>query len=227
MNTTHIRNTITASFLAGGILLAACGGPAATTAPSPATATTSPAVASTVAATEEPAGTSPSAILFEWTVEIVQAGAVLPQASGAVLLARAPFTIRASMAQPIAVKLNVFDTDQNFKVLRTGYVFAPDCQDAFCTGMDVAEDRLNPEQDLFVDPQLTHYLYYLGPDDHRWSRAEVSGQGMILERDVARLNGAPIEQYIGPALYVLLLANPANEELIDPGELKTIVLNFQ
>jgi hypothetical protein len=66
------------------------------------------------------------------------------------------------MAQPIAVKLNVYSTDQNFKVLRTGYVFTPDCQDAFCTGMDVAEDRLNPEQDLFVDPQLTHYLYLPG-----------------------------------------------------------------
>jgi hypothetical protein len=58
--------------------------------------------------------------------------------------------------------------------------------------MDVAEERLNPEQDLFVDPQLTHYLYYLAPDDHRWSRADVSAQGAVLERDVARLNGAPI-----------------------------------
>jgi hypothetical protein len=223
LNTTLIRNNLTGALLAGAILLAACGGPAATTVPLPATATSSPAVA----ATDEPAGTSPAAVLFEWTVEIVQGGAVLPQAAGAVSLARAPFTIRASMAQPIAVKLNVFSTDQNFKVLRTGYVFAPDCQDAFCTGMDVAEERLNPEQELFVDPQLTHYLYYLGPDDHRWSRADVSAQGAVLERDVARLNGAPIEQYAGPALYLMLLANPANEDLIDPGELKTLVLNFQ
>src|SRR5205085_5809081 len=156
----------------------------ATTVALPSTATAVAAVAST----DEPAGTSPAATLFEWTVEIVQGGAVLPDQGGVVSLARAPFTIQATMAQPVAVKLNAFSTDQNFQVLRTGYVFAPDCQDAFCTGMDVAEDRLNPEQDLFVDPQLTHYLYYLGPDDHRWSRAEVTAQGAVLERDVARLN---------------------------------------
>jgi hypothetical protein len=223
LNTKIIRNHLAGSFLAGAILLAGCGGPQAATTLLPPTATTGPAIANT----DEAAGTSPAAVRFEWTVEIVQGGAVLPEAAGAVALARAPFTIRASMAQPVAVKLNAFNTDQNFKVLRTGYVFAPDCQDAFCTGMDVAEERLNPEQDLFVDPQLTHYLYYLGPDDHRWSRADVSAEGAVLERDVARLNGAPIEQYAEPALYLMLLANPANEDLIDPGELKTLVLNFQ
>jgi hypothetical protein len=223
LNTTLIRNFIAGSLLAGAILLAACGGPAAPIAPLPATATTSAAGA----ATDEPAATSPAAVRFDWTVEIVQGGAALPEAAGAVSLARAPFTIRVSMAQPVAVKLNAYNTDQNFKVLRTGYVFAPDCQDAFCTGMDVAEERLNPEQDLFVDPQLTHYLYYLAPDDHRWSRADVSAQGAVLERDVARLNGAPIAEYAEPALYLMLLANPANEDLIDPGELKTLVLNFQ
>jgi hypothetical protein len=172
-------------------------------------------------------GTSPVAIRFEWTAEILQGGVVLPEVEGAVSLARAAFTIRASMTQAVAVKLNAFNTDQNFQVLRTGYVFAPDCMDALCTGMDVAEERLNPEQDLFIDPQLTHYLYYMGPDDHRWSRATITDQSAVLERDVARLNGAPIDQYAEPALYLLLLANPANPDVIEPGELKTFVLNFQ
>jgi hypothetical protein len=218
------RSQIAWAGLAGALLmLAACGGPGGTSVSLPPTATNGAAVANT----DEPAGTSPAAIRFEWSVEIVQGGAALPEVAGAVALARAPFTIRVSMAQPIAVKLNAFNTDQNFKVLRTGYVFMPDCMDALCTGMDVAEERLNPDRDLFVDPQLTHYLYYLGPDDHRWSRAEVTDQGATLERDVARLTGAPIEQYAEPALYLLLLANPANEDLIDPGELKTLVLNFQ
>jgi hypothetical protein len=227
LNTNHIRNPIAGILLAGAILLAGCG-PAATAVVLPTTGTTGPATTGpAIAATDVPPGTSPAAVLFEWTVEIIQGGAVLPAEAGAVSLARSPFTIRASMAQPIAVKLNLMDTDQNFKVLRTGYVFAPDCQDAFCTGMDVAEERMNPEQDLFIDPQLTHYLYYLGPDDHRWSRADVTAEGAVLERDVARLNGAPIEEYAGPALYMLLLANPANEDLIDPGELKSFVLKFQ
>jgi hypothetical protein len=93
--------------------------------------------------------------------------------------------------------------------------------------MDVAEDRLNPERDLFVDPQLTHYLYYQGPQDHRWSRADVTAQGAVLERDVVSLNGKPVEQYKDPALYLLFFVNYTNPGKIDPGELKKITLAFK
>ncbi|MEP7357740.1 MAG: hypothetical protein ABI847_10905 [Anaerolineales bacterium] len=227
LNNTPLKLRWVSAGLAAALLLAGCGSKApsaATPLPSAAASNTSLPAAS---GSDEPASTSPAAVQFAWTAEIVQGGAVLPVADGGVSLARAPFTIRARLAQPVAIKLNVFNTDQNFKVLHTGYIFGPDCQDALCTGMDVAEDRLNPEQDLFIDPQLTHYLYYLAPDDHRWSRADVTDQGAVLERDVAKLNGAPIEENADPALYLLLLANPANEDVIDPGELKTLVLHFQ
>jgi len=120
----------------------------------------------------------------------------------------------------------VFTTDQNFQALQPGFVFTDDCLLALCTGMDLAEDRLNPEQTLFVDVELTHYLYYLAPDDHRWSRADVSATAATFERDVAFLNATPIDQTTDPALYLLLFINPANPQQIDPGELKKIILIF-
>lgn len=224
MPTPDLRKIFAAAGLAAA-LLGACGGGAGQ--PTPAAAVESTPSAPPAQNTEAPAGTSPAAVRFEWTAEIVQAGQVLPENGGAVSLARAPFTIRASMAQPVAVKLNAFTTDENFQVLRTGYIFEPDCMQALCTGMDVAEVRLNPDQDLFVDPQLTHYLYYLGPDDHRWSRTDVTDQGAVFERDAAKLNGSPIEAFAESSLYLVLLANPAHEDVIDAGELKTLVLHFQ
>ncbi len=161
-----------------------------------------------------------------WEAAIVQNGAVLTLANDSVTLARAPFTLRLTMPVPEAVKLNVFTTDQNFQTLQPGFVFTPDCEVALCTGMDVAEDRLNLLQTLFVDVQLTHYIYYLAPDDHRWSRADVSATAATFERDVAFLNATPIDQTTDPALFLLLLINPANPQQIDPGELKKITLSF-
>jgi len=39
-------------------------------------------------------------------------------------------------------------------------------------------------------------------------------------------NARPIAEPPDPALYLLLFANAANEQQIDPGELKKIVLSF-
>ena len=80
---------------------------------------------------------------------------------------------------------------------------------------------------LFVDPQLTHYLYYQGPQDHRWSRADVSAAGAVMERDVVTLNSKPVEQYQDPALYLLFFVNYTNPGQIDAGELKKITLAFK
>jgi len=93
--------------------------------------------------------------------------------------------------------------------------------------MDVAEERLNPGQMLFVDLELTHYLYYAGPDDHRWSRADVGPDGAVFERDVAYLNDVPVNLAADPALYLLFFVNEQNPDFIDPGELKKLALIFQ
>jgi hypothetical protein len=162
-----------------------------------------------------------------WSVEIVQAGAVLPEANSTVQMARAPFALRLRMAVPAPVKLNVSTTDQNFQALQPGYVFTEDCLLALCTGMDVAEERLNPGQVLFVDAELTHYLYYSAPDDHRWSRVELTEREAVLERDVAILNETPIEQTADAALYLLVYLEQDNPQQIDPGELTKVMLLFE
>jgi hypothetical protein len=208
--------------LIGLMALTACGGPATTAAP----------VATAVPALPSPtAGPVPTTALaaseFTWSVDIVQKNQVVRASNGQVALAKAAFTIRVSLPQPLPVKLNALNTDANFKALQPGFVLADDCTLALCTGMDVAEERLNPERDLFVDPQLTHYLYYQGPQDHRWSRANISATGAVLERDVVTLNSKPIEQYADPALYLLLFVNYTNPGQIDPGELKQITLAFK
>jgi hypothetical protein len=209
------------SALGGLILLAACSSPAptrlpATAAPLPATPTVGPVPTTALAAAE-----------FTWSVEIVQNGQTLTASNDLVTQARAPFTIRVRMPQPLPVKLNALDSDANFKALQPGFALADDCTLALCTGMDVAEDRLNPEKDLFVDPQLTHYLYYQGPQDHRWSRADITATGATLERDVVTLNAKPIEQFQGPALYLLFFVDYTNPGQIDPGELKKLTLAFK
>ena len=208
--------------LAGLMLLAACSGPAPTsapvtaTAPRPATPTSGPVPTTALAAAE-----------FTWSVEIVQDGQTVSMTADTARLARAPFTVRVRLPQPLPVKLNAFNSDANFKALQPGASVSDDCTTALCTGMDVAEDRLNPDKDLFVDPQLTHYLYYQGPQDHRWSRADVTVTGAIMERDVATLNTKPIAQYADPALYLLFFVDYTKANQIDPGELKKITLAFQ
>ena len=209
------------------VFLAACGGPA------PSLASPASPVLSATAAPAEPTPTvgavptTAGATDFQWSVEIVQNNQTLPAVNDQVPLARAAFTIRVRMPQPLPVKLNALNSDANFKALQPGFALTDSCTLALCTGMDVAEDRLNPQRDLFVDPQLTHYLYYQGPEDHRWSRANVTAQGAVLERDVATLNMKPIEQYSDPALYLLFFVNYVNPDQIDPGELKKITLVFK
>jgi hypothetical protein len=211
-----------------GLLFAACGQGAPTTALS--TATSVQNVAPTQGPTGSPVPTalpSDSSGAPNWTVEIVQGGQVIPAENGAVRLARAPFTMRVTLPQALPVKLNVNADDANFIALQPGYVFTEDCLDALCTGMDVAEERLNPTQELFVDPQSTHYLYYQGPDDHRWSRATVGEGSAVFERDVAVLNTLPIQEFGASELYLLLFTDSANPGVIDPGELQKIVLLLQ
>jgi hypothetical protein len=178
----------------------------------------------------EPSAASPTGeppAVAAWTVEIVQNGAVLTEENAAVRLARAPFTLRMRLPALFPVKLNASTSDQNFQALQPGFVFTDDCLLALCTGMDVAEERLNPDQTLFVDPELTHYLYYQAPDDHRWSRVELTEPQALLERDVAKLNEIPIEQTADPMLFLLVYVDQSNIQQIDPGELKKMTLLFQ
>src|SRR5260221_1517876 len=129
--------------LAGLTLLAACGSPAptsaprATAAPRPPTPTVGPVPTTALAASE-----------FTWSVEIVQDSQTLSSTTDTVKVARAPFTIRVRLPQPLPVKLNTLNSDANFKALQPGAVLTDDCTTALCTGMDVTDDRLNPEQEL-------------------------------------------------------------------------------
>ncbi len=203
--------------LLAAVLGAACGRRAA----EPASAQVAPATPTTA-----PAATA-AAVDQQWQVEVVQNGQVLPEDGGQVKLARAPFTLRVLLPDAVPVKLNVLDTDANFIAIQPGFVFTADCMVALCTGMDVAEERLNPQKALFVDPLSTHYLYYNGPEDHRWSRAAFTSAGAVFERDVAVLNDTPVEQFQDPALYLLFLVNRDNPDVVDPGELKKLILAFQ
>jgi hypothetical protein len=184
-----------------------------------------PATAAPPTPTVAPAPTGSGPIA--WTVEFIQTGQAAAIENDSLTVARAPFTIRVVLPAPVPVKLNAYITDQNFQDLQPGFALTPDCVFALCTGMDVAEERLNPGQMLFVDIELTHYLYYAGPDDHRWSRVDITADRAVLERDVAYLNDIAIERAADPALYLLFFVNEVNPELIDPGELKKITLLFQ
>lgn len=214
--------------LAGLMLLSSC----STVAPSATGPSATAPVATAAALQPTPTiGPVPTTALaaseFTWSVEILQNNQTLAATNNQVPLSRSAFTIRVKMPQPLPVKLNALNTNANFLALQPGYTLTDNCTLALCTGMDVAEDRLNPERDLFVDPQLTHYLYYQGPQDHRWSRADVTPQGAVLDRDVVTLNGKPVEQYKDPALYLLFFVNYTNRGQIDPGELKKITLAFK
>jgi hypothetical protein len=213
-----------ALLMALALLAGACGQPTGTAAPA---ADTPPPQAQppTADAAEPTPGAAPDAA--SWAVEVAQNGTTLPLENEAVRLARAPFTLRVRLPAPGPVKLNASTSDQNFQALQPGFVFTDDCLVALCTGMDVAEERLNPGQTLFVDVELTHYLYYACADDHRWSRADVSAEAAVFERDVALLNDIPVEQTAEPVLFLLFYYDQANPQQIDPGELKRIALLFQ
>lgn len=213
-----------AAGLAGLIFLAACASPAPAPTSAPPANTIQPAATTTTTA---PTPIEVTATDFQWSVDIVQNGQTLTMTADQVTLSRTAFTIRVQMPQPLPVKLNALNSDKNFQALQPGFVLSQDCTLALCTGMDVAEDRLNPDRNLFVDPQLTHYLYYSGPQDNRWSRVSLTALGAVLERDVVNLNDKPIEQYADPALYLLFFVNYINPGQIDPSELKKITLIFR
>jgi hypothetical protein len=198
------------------ILTAACGGGA----PRPEGGTATPTTAL--------AGPSGSGFAgdLNWQVEIVQRQRVQTGGAAGVVIERAPFTIRVRLNQPLSLKLNAHVLDENFRLLQPGFVFQDDCTVALCTGMDVAEDVFNPDDWLAVDSLSTHYLYYLGPDNHRWNRATVEAGGAVFERDVAFLNDSPVEEFAGSALYLLLYASTGNPDLIEPGELQKVTVIF-
>lgn len=226
------------AWLVAGVVLVACAGPGPVASTQPAAPTVGGSggagVASPVAPTAlDPAQAEPTAGPFGYQVEVVQAGQEFSAGVEPVQIQRQPFTLRVLLPAPLPVKLNVLDTDDNFLVIQPGFVLSPECLAALCTGMDVAEEPLNPQQVLFVDPLSTHYLYYTAPDDHRWSRATVGPDGAVFERDVAVLvgdpalpEGAPVELYPGPALYLLFFVDGLNPGVVDPGELAKVTLQF-
>src|SRR5215207_2281281 len=155
------RHTLPPALLIGlALLLAAC----ARGGPTPEAATPAEIATQAGAATQAIPPTAAPAEPLVWDVAFVQDGQVVAIQNDTVTLARAPFTLRVTLPAPLAVKLNAYTTDENFVALQPGFVFSDDCTLALCTGMDAAEDRLNPDQTLFVDLQLTHYLYYQAPD---------------------------------------------------------------
>jgi hypothetical protein len=198
-----------------GVLLAACG-------QSPSPTTTAP--------TPQPSAATPTAVApggsFTWSVSIVQNGQTLPEENGQVTLARAPFTIQVRMPQPLTVQLNVLDTDQNFRDIQPGHALTADCLSALCPGTGIVEDNFGASRSLVIDPQGTHYLYYAGPNEHRWNKVEFTADGVVFEREVAFLNGVPVEQFSGPALYLLFYVEFHNSETIDEDELKKVTLKF-
>lgn len=165
---------------------------------------------------------------LNWQAVIVQSNqALVADANGQVALARAPFTLRVTLPQVYPVKLNANTSDQNFQTLNPGFVFVPDCTQAFCTGMEIAEELFGASQALVVGQLETHYLYYASDADHRWSRVQFTDTGVVLERDVAYLNDTPLAQFADPALYLTLFVNYRNPEQIDDTELQKITLLFQ
>src|SRR5438067_130813 len=116
--------------LTGWMLLAACAGPAPSAAPAASRTPAQPTP--TVGAVPT---TALSASEFTWSAEIIQNSQTLTATNDLVALARADFTLRVKMPQPLPVKLNALNTDTNFKALQPGFTLTDDCTLALCTGM--------------------------------------------------------------------------------------------
>jgi hypothetical protein len=192
--------------------------PPAATAPPVQPAAQSPAPSPTVAAASGS---------FAWSVNILQNGQPLPEQEGRVVMPKAPFTIRVTLSQPLPVELNVLDTDQNFRDINPGYSPTTGCLSALCPGTGIVEETFGVSQSLLIDPQGTHYLYYAGPNDHRWNRVEFTPTGVVFERETAFLNYAPIEQFSGQNLYLLFYVDSRDPDTINEDELKKVTLSFQ
>jgi hypothetical protein len=127
LNTTRIRCNLAAAFLAGSCLLAGCGGPQGPTH----AAVHGRRPARAIAATGGAGRHQPGRRAVRVDVEIVAGRRGVPEAAGAVSLAARRSPSGPAWRQPVAVKLNAYSTDQNFTVLRTGYVFAPTARTHF------------------------------------------------------------------------------------------------
>lgn len=160
----------------------------------------------------------------EWHVEVVQDSSVRLRDNGAVVLRPAPFTLRVILPEPLAVELNVLDNNANFLALADSIPLDGGC---FGSGMGMAEGFFNESEDLMVEEQGCHFLYYNGPADHRWSSATVTKSAAVFERRVRRLyyevEHVPLSGMAGRSLYLIFVVDfPGHGE-----RFKKVILNFE
>ena len=136
----------------------------------------------------------------------------------------------------------MLDSDDNFRKVQPGSYANDNCQHAwhtFCSfaGMSIVEDDANMDERLYIDTvsqEGHHILTYDGNSSHGWNTAEITANGIILERNVTRLSiynmsgtaSIPIQDYSG-RLYLLFLVKYRPEIVISEDELKKILIIFE
>ncbi len=192
---------------------------------------------------------------MDWQVDILQrpenspegtAYEVVPVVDGVAKLYPGPFVIEVRMPEPMTVHLNVLGDDRNFKRivpgLSTGSV-PPADRHCFSPGAGLAEPgyhgfqliengtpRVLPYRpdDLVLSDIGHHYLYFLSPQEHRWSAITWSPDGPLFYRDVKWITN-PIERcqpFNGHDLYLTFLVKCAGGDIIQPEELQKIQVQF-
>ncbi|HXH37523.1 MAG TPA: hypothetical protein VNN08_02765 [Thermoanaerobaculia bacterium] len=150
---------------------------------------------------------------------------------GAVVLRRAPFTIRVMSTSNSPVEINGADSDVNFKRVRAGYRVLEDCAGKeripFCPGSNYGESPGNPNKRLNVNPDGAHYVDAPSPSASRWSKMSRSGILYVLDRDVAQLGDTPIEKTASPRLYLTILQRRYDDGVLKEDEIRRIAIRFR
>jgi hypothetical protein len=166
-----------------------------------------------------------------WEIWIVQDDKILFEDDGVLTLARKPFSIYVMMPGEIQpVMLNASSTDRVFKRIVDGFDLVKDCQAAIvamCGGTGMAEQPFNKDKRLVLGDDRIHYLYYDGPDDHRYSRYEKRASLNQLERDVAILGDTPIEKTTIDTLYLLFAVRTHDDGKLHEDELRRVKIRFR
>ena len=142
---------------------------------------------------------------------IEQYGRPVTSANGRVTLDKAPFTLVLVTRGSIGILVNCSEKSDLYKGFLKNRPLAEitDQPDMY---MGIGEVMFNPDEMFLIDKLAAHYLYYSGPDSHRYSSAEKRGEWIIGHRIISNYTTyddgflpVPIEELETDSLYLSLM----------------------
>jgi hypothetical protein len=148
-------------------------------------------------------------------VDFEQSGAAVPLHDHDITLAAKPFVIALRFRSPDSVHVSASTSPRWFDVARTGGAFdlgnSNSKEAPFAVARGMAENLVNPDPQLFLSDQASHFWFYEDDKTHRCNTVTKGADGIVCRRRVERVGSGdpihfdPIASYAGKSIYLVFL----------------------